>query len=104
MPDIIPKPAHLSPYPGPFGRATILYDRPLPSMEVGKLAVDWNSARDRDRTVSLKSQIGLRRLLLGGAATAFDDPTEMLPRSGLERSDFVLWHETDMPSPPTYVR
>ena len=22
----------------------------------------------------------------------------LLPRSGLERSDFVLWHETDMPT------
>ena len=36
MPDIIPKPAHLSPHPGPFGRAAILSDSPLPSMEVGK--------------------------------------------------------------------
>jgi hypothetical protein len=24
----------------------------------------------------------------------------LLPRSGLERSDFVPWHETDMPERP----
>ena len=27
----------------------------------------------------------------------------LLPRSGLERSDFVLWHETDMPTVRDYV-
>jgi hypothetical protein len=28
----------------------------------------------------------------------------LLPRSGLERSDFVPWHETDLPGPPDDVR
>jgi len=28
----------------------------------------------------------------------------LLPRSGLERSDFVLWHQPDMPRPPDDVR
>src|SRR6267143_3695369 len=28
----------------------------------------------------------------------------LLPRSGLERSDFVLWHETDMPTAMRDVR
>jgi len=28
----------------------------------------------------------------------------LLPRSGLERSDFVLWHKTDVPLASTNVR